>query len=121
MYVICVTFPYSDAFSAYSAPNPHVMAQTYIAPGAIHSMSVTNTGQGVTTREVLLGYVHGQIQAVSKRLLDPRRPYKTASAMSAEEKEELLVPYSAVLEENPKEVITHELQVQVYFRIFGFV
>jgi hypothetical protein len=41
--------------------------------------------------------------------------------MSAEEKEELLVPYSAVLEENPKEVITHELQVQVYFRIFGFV
>jgi hypothetical protein len=80
--------------------------------GAIKALGVTTTLASVTTREVLLLTTSNQIHAISRRLLDPRRPMKAASAMSAEEKEEELIPYQPVLELNPKETITYGLNVR---------
>lgn len=57
-----------------------------------------------------------RILAYPKRYLDPRRPMKAPSALTAEEKEELLVPYQPVLEENPKEVVTYDLPVRYFNR-----
>ena len=73
---------------------------------------MTTTKNGITSREILLVEDGQRILAVPKRMLDPRRPMKAANALTSDEKEEGLVPYHPLIEENPKEVITHKLQVR---------
>jgi hypothetical protein len=50
-----------------------------------------------------VGYEHGLIQGISRKILDPRRPINSPTSS---EKEELLVPYHPVLQINPKEAAT---------------
>ena len=80
-------------------------------------MGVTNTRHGVTSREVLFATGNGQIHAVTRALLDARRPHKPASGLTAEEKEEMLIPYHPFLDENAKEIITYDLEVCFFVRL----
>ncbi len=93
---------------------PFVKTQAYAFHSGITAMGVTQTKHGITTREVLVSTLN-QIHAIPRRLLDARRPMKTASAMTADEREELLIPYAPMLDENVKEVITHRLEVCIQY------
>ena len=76
----------------------------------IGSLGVTETRNGITTREILVGLENSnQLYSISKRILDPRRP---AGVPSADEKEEGLVPYKGFLDINPKEMASYDLQVR---------
>lgn len=86
---------------------PYLMMQSYNVPYGVTALGVTATQSGITTREVLVSTTNGGIQSISKKLLDPRRPYKAAGAMTADEKEEMLIPYAPMLEENPRETVSH--------------
>lgn len=57
----------------------------------------------------LVGTSTNQIVRVNKRILDPRRP---KHALSADDKEEMLIPYSSALPEDKKAVLTYYLQVK---------
>jgi hypothetical protein len=50
----------------------------------------------------------GRLTSMPRRLLDPRRP---AGPMSKNDKEEMLIPYEAVLPTDPRRVISHEAEV----------
>jgi hypothetical protein len=107
----------STNFTSFSSNLPDVLRQSYLLHAGVSSMAVTQTTSGITRREILFGTDDGRIVSFSKSLIDPRRPFKLPNALTADEKEEMLVPYKAVLEENPKEVLTHMYQVSLLFRI----
>ncbi|KAG9241691.1 hypothetical protein BJ878DRAFT_215502 [Calycina marina] len=89
---------------------PHVVTQSFMIPEAISKMSVTQTGQGITTRQLLcvLPGVNG-IFAIPRTLLDPRRP--VGRDQTALEAEEGLFRYKPFIEVDPKYVLTHKREV----------
>ena len=55
---------------AFTAPPPHVEAQTYALPTAVAAMGVTLTAAGIPPKQVLLATDAGQLLALEKRLFD---------------------------------------------------
>jgi hypothetical protein len=55
------------------------------------------THKGITPKHILIGTAAGHIMAYDSRLLDPRRPFVHPSKMTAQDKEEGLVPYAPSL------------------------
>ena len=51
-----------------------------------------------------------QVHSIARRLLDPRRPHGTPSAL---EREEMLIPYDPVITLDPKRVLSHQYEVSV--------
>ncbi|KAH6594274.1 hypothetical protein BASA50_006745 [Batrachochytrium salamandrivorans] len=94
--------------SSYSAARPGIFAQTYTFPLPITAIGVTQTLAGITTREVLLGLEPGFVYGLSKRFLDPRRPY---GKISAEDKEVGIYQYAANLGFATREVASYGLEV----------
>ncbi|KAJ3082800.1 hypothetical protein HDU99_001547, partial [Rhizoclosmatium hyalinum] len=68
----------------------------------------TRTGAGITSREILFGLTSNQLYGVNLRILDPRRP---TGPITSEDKEEMLFPYRATIDYNPKEFASHVLEV----------
>lgn len=89
---------------------PYVITQSFIIPEAISHMSVTQTRQGITTRQ-LLGVLasSNSIVAIPRNLLDPRRPVDRDPTPG--ELEEGLMKYNPALDFDPKMMITHKREV----------
>lgn len=83
---------------------PFVLSQAYIFAQPIKAMGTTTTRNGITTKEVLMHLANGQLVAVSKRILDPRRPTK---ALTSEDKEEMLIPYDPIIGIHPRMALSH--------------
>ncbi|KAI9140853.1 hypothetical protein BKA69DRAFT_489459 [Paraphysoderma sedebokerense] len=98
----------SNTFSSFSTLRPSVLSQSYIFPHAVNSVGVTTTRNGISTRDLLFSVNSNQILAMPKRFLDPRRPIGTPSA---DDKEEMLIPYQPVLPDDPKMIISYTLEV----------
>ncbi|KAI9207145.1 uncharacterized protein BJ171DRAFT_421102, partial [Polychytrium aggregatum] len=98
----------SRNYTSYSLQVPHVLTQAYSFPYTVTSIGVTTTKMGITTREILFGLKNGQLYGVNKRLLDPRRPL---AAPTANDKEEMLVPYRPQIDYNPKDVASYHIEV----------
>lgn len=60
-------------------------------------------------RRTIVGIANGQLIAIPRRILDPRRPTGKATKADAEE---MLVPYSPVIPIEPKWVVSHKSNVQ---------
>lgn len=56
-------------------------------------MGVTETRNGISTKDILFGLPSHQIMSVNKRLFDPRRP---RDKPSKEDQEEMLFPYGPI-------------------------
>ena len=56
----------------------------------------------------VVGTLSNQIYAVSKKLLDPRRP---TSALTADDKEEGLLPYVSFIQQNPRDILSYHREV----------
>ncbi|CAN8100137.1 unnamed protein product [Discula destructiva] len=89
---------------------PFVVAQTFVIAAPLSALAVTETRQGISTRQ-LLAYLpesHG-IFGVPRMLLEPRR--LVGRDPTALEAEEGLMKYHPAIEIDPKLVITHERDV----------
>ena len=92
-------------------PVPWVMSQAWVVSQQLEKLAVTQTGQGITNKE-LLAYMpetHG-VLGMPRALLDPRRPVgrdPTAAEMEAEG----LPRYAPGMEIDSKTVVSHEWDV----------
>jgi hypothetical protein len=89
---------------------PSVVSQTFILSSPISALQVTQTRQGISSRQVL-GYLPGvhSIVGLPRAVLEPRRP--AGRDPTPAEAEEGLMRYHPALEIDPKLVITHERDV----------
>jgi len=89
---------------------PYVITQSYLIPESISHMSVTQTRQGITTRELLCTLTSSNaIIGISRTILDARRP--VGRDPSAAEQEEGLFRYQPYIEFDPKIILTHNREV----------
>ncbi|KAI9715091.1 MAG: hypothetical protein M1812_006209 [Candelaria pacifica] len=98
----------SSITSAYA--NPHVISQAFLVPEEISHMAVTQTGQGITSRQLLCTLPSSNsIIGIPYSVFDARRPIgRDATAAEAEEG---LFRYTPNIEFDPKWMITHQLEV----------
>ncbi|KAF9891221.1 hypothetical protein FE257_004785 [Aspergillus nanangensis] len=103
-----------DSAANYSSidtlPLPHVVSQSFIIPEAISHMAVTQTRQGITTRQLLCTLpASNSLVGIPRQVLDPRRPFgRDATAAEAEEG---LFKYSPFLEFDGKWYLSHTRDV----------
>ncbi|KAH8816855.1 hypothetical protein F5884DRAFT_237153 [Xylogone sp. PMI_703] len=88
---------------------PYIVAQSFIIPEAITHMSVTQTQQGITSRQLICTLASNAIIGIPRNILDPRRP--VGRDPTAAEMEEGLIRYHPVIEFDPKMIITHKREV----------
>jgi len=104
--------------SAHDLEAPVPLQQTYIFPTGVTAMGVTATLKGITPRSIIMALSTDHIYHVSKDMLNPRRPYQSASgivekdkgavpAQFAPTKEEALPPYVPLVPLKPTDVLTH--------------
>ncbi|KAJ2902125.1 hypothetical protein MKZ38_001034 [Zalerion maritima] len=91
-------------------PLPYVISQAFVLGASMSALAVTQTRQGISTRQ-LLGYVPDthSIIGLPRMVLEPRRVI--GRDPNAQEKEEGLSKYSPAIEIDPRLVITHERDV----------
>jgi hypothetical protein len=89
---------------------PYVMSESFLIPEAVSHMSVTQTRQGITVRQLLCTLPSSRaIVGIPKQILDPRRP--VGRAPTAAEMEEGLFQYTPNIEFDPKIILTHKREV----------
>ncbi|KAJ5609354.1 hypothetical protein N7528_009921 [Penicillium herquei] len=103
-----------DAAGNYSAvdslPLPHVISQAFVIPEPISQMAVTQTRQGITTRQLLCALPESNsIVGIPRPVLDPRRPVDRDATTA--EAEEGLFRYAPFLEFDGKWYLTHSRDV----------
>jgi ER membrane protein complex subunit 1 len=89
---------------------PFVSTQSFLIPEAISHMSVTETRQGITTRQLLCTIAsNSAIIGIPRTILDPRRP--VGRDPTTAEMEEGVFRYQPYIEFDPKLVLTHKREV----------
>ena len=89
---------------------PYVLSQTFLIPESISHMSVTQTRQGITVRQLLCTLSSSNsIIGIPRTILDPRRP--VGRDPTPAEAEEGLFRYQPVIEFDPKIILTHKREV----------
>ncbi|CAG8151913.1 unnamed protein product [Penicillium olsonii] len=100
----------SNYSSIESLPLPHVISQAFMIPEPISHMAVTQTRQGITTRQLLCTLPSSNsIVGIPRPVLDPRRPVDRDP--TAAEVEEGLFRYAPFLEFDGKWYLSHARDV----------
>ncbi|PYH48770.1 uncharacterized protein BP01DRAFT_311326 [Aspergillus saccharolyticus JOP 1030-1] len=103
-----------DSATNYSSltflPSPHIISQGFVIPEPISHMTVTQTRQGITTRNLLCSLPStNAIIAIPRPVLDPRRPVdRDPTSIEAEEG---LFRYNPYLEFEGRWYLTHSRNV----------
>lgn len=93
-----------------SSTEPFTLVQTYQIPEAISKMAVTQTRQGITSRQLLAVLADSSaIVGIPYGALDPRRPVNRDPTKS--EQMEGLMRYSPVIEFDPRWYLNHQREV----------
>ncbi|KAF2019762.1 DUF1620-domain-containing protein [Aaosphaeria arxii CBS 175.79] len=89
---------------------PYVLSQTFQIPEEISHMSVTQTRQGITSRELLVTLPNSNaIVGIPRAIIDPRRP--VGRDPTAQEASEGLVRYTPHLLFDPKWHLNHKYEL----------
>lgn len=89
---------------------PYVAIQTYVIPEPISHMTVTQTSQGITSKELLCVLPHSKsLIGIPRAILDPRRP--VGREPSKTEQFEGLMKYQPALEFDPKWYLNHQREL----------
>lgn len=89
---------------------PHVVTQSFLISQPISHMAVTQTRQGITTRQLLCTLAEqNSIVGIPRTILEPRRPFGRDPTPA--EAEEGLFRYSPVIDLDPKLVLSHKREV----------
>lgn len=91
-------------YSSFNLPKVRVMGKSFFSPVGVKKLGVTLSHRGIASKDVLLLTHFDQILAMPKKLLDPRRP---DGKPNADEKEEMLMQYSAALPFMPQKFATY--------------
>jgi hypothetical protein len=92
------------------AAKPHVISQSYQIPEEISHMAVTQTRQGITSRELLVTLpASNSIVGIPRQVIDPRRP--VGRDPTALEQSEGLGKYIPVILFDPKWHLNHMYEV----------
>lgn len=100
----------SNFSSLHVGASPYTLAHTYQTPESISKMTVTQTQQGITSRQILA--VIGDSNAIvgiPYAVLDPRRPINRDP--TKDELAEGLSSYTPVIEFDPKWYLNHQREV----------
>lgn len=101
---------YSTLHDVDAPAPPHVIAQSFVIPEPISHMAVTQTRQGITTRQLLCTLPSSNsIIGIPRQILDPRRPVNRDP--SSTEAEEGLFKYNPFLEFDGRWFLTHSRDV----------
>jgi hypothetical protein len=89
---------------------PYVLSQSYQIPAEISHMTVTQTRQGITSRELLVTVPSANgIIGIPRQVIDPRRPI--GRDPDGPEKEEGLQRYTPAIQWDPRWTLTHKYEV----------
>lgn len=99
----------STTFSSLDAPEPIVLAKTYVLPQAVTAMGVTTTKEGISGRRLIVAGLNGRLDAIDRKVLEPRRP---VGKLKDEEKKEGLVQYHEVVPLLPPMALSYNRTVQ---------
>ncbi|KAH4052837.1 ER membrane protein complex subunit 1 [Parastagonospora nodorum] len=89
---------------------PYVLSQSYQIPAEISHMTVTQTRQGITSRELLVTVPSSNsIIGIPRQVIDPRRPIGRDPDNT--EKEEGLSRYTPAIQWDPRWHLTHKYEV----------
>jgi ER membrane protein complex subunit 1 len=100
----------SNYSSLESNAQPFTLTQTYQIPERISKLSVTQTRQGITSRQLLAVLPDSSaIVGIPYAALDPRRPVNRDP--TKDEQMEGLTKYAPVIEFDPKWYLNHRLEV----------
>eukprot|EP00879_Flechtneria_rotunda_P012472 GHRR01013024.1.p1 GENE.GHRR01013024.1~~GHRR01013024.1.p1 ORF type:complete len:683 (+),score=278.61 GHRR01013024.1:59-2050(+) len=102
---------HSSTLSSYTSMQLEVLTQSFYLQHTIKGLYVSQTKQGITTKQLLVHTLSDQLYALDKRFLDPRRPLR--SKATPEEMEERLVPYGELIVFSPLQYATQNKQVCV--------
>lgn len=92
------------------ATKPHVISQSYQIPEEISHMTVTQTRQGITSRELLITLpASNSIVGIPRQVIDPRRP--VGREPTAHEQSEGLGKYVPMILFDPKWYLNHVYEV----------
>ena len=99
-----------DDPTAGGAPFPAVVSQAFVVAAPLTALAVTQTRQGVTSRQLLAYLPHAHsVAGLPRVVLEPRRP--VGRDPTPAEAEEGLFRYHAAVEIDPKAVVSHERDV----------
>ncbi|KAK5052056.1 hypothetical protein LTR84_002860 [Exophiala bonariae] len=99
-----------SSFSADASTSPHVISQAYTVVEQISHLTVTQTAQGITSRQLLATLPElNAIVGIPREILDARRP--PGRDANATEREEGLMKYLPVLDLEPRYFLTHSREV----------
>lgn len=99
-----------SSYSPDAGTRPHIITQSFTIAEPISNLAVTQTAQGITTRQLLATLSHSNaIVAIPKEVLNARRPVDRDP--SATEKEEGLFRYNPILEFEPRNFLSHAREV----------
>ncbi|KAL1604886.1 hypothetical protein SLS60_004426 [Paraconiothyrium brasiliense] len=92
------------------AAQPHVVSQSFQIPEEISHMTVTQTRQGITSRELIVTLPSSNsIVGIPRGVIDPRRP--VGRDATAQEQSEGLVRYAPMILFDPKWHLNHKYEV----------
>lgn len=99
-----------SSFSADAGTSPHVVSQAYTVAEPISYLTVTQTAQGITSRQVLAVLARSKsIVGIPREILDARRPVDRDA--NSTEREEGLMKYTPNLEFEPRYFLNHAREV----------
>lgn len=89
---------------------PHVLSQSFQIPEEISHMAVTQTRQGITSRELLVTLpASNSIIGIPRGVIDPRRP--VGRDPTTQEQSEGLVRYAPMIMFDPKWHLSHKYEL----------
>ncbi|KAJ1639591.1 hypothetical protein T492DRAFT_936244 [Pavlovales sp. CCMP2436] len=94
--------------SAFELRAPFALSTAFQLPAELSTMAFTQTAKGITPRHLMVALRSGQLLALDKRMIDPRRP---TGAPSTADREEGLAQYSPLLPLMPQALLTHGQRV----------
>ncbi|OCF34020.1 hypothetical protein I316_04366 [Kwoniella heveanensis BCC8398] len=94
--------------SSFEEQQIKAFSQTFILPMGVNSLGFTTSKAGITTKELIVVNHKNQVTSIHRRLLDPRRP---VGKPSSRDKEEMLIPYEAMIPVGAKQVVSHSYEV----------
>ena len=111
--------------SSLTAPPPVALQRTFALAKPVLTISSTRTQRGVSSKHVLLGMEPGQLAALDRRALDPRRPVLEDDATKAQRKkaerelQEGLAPYRPFVPLIPRQMVSHTLTIVGFKNIYA--
>lgn len=89
---------------------PYVISQTFHLPEEISAMAVSQTTQGITSRQLLASLASSHaIVGIPRHVLDPRRP--VGKDPTSDQIEEGLIRYQPMIDLDPKLYLNHRNEV----------